>query len=109
MKILVLNSGSSSIKFELIDTDSDERLAEGVVERIGEADTTLTITVQQGKTEPASKRYTQLAISDHRSGLERSLSVLIESGIIQKISDLDGIGHRIVHGGQLFRTPVPLR
>lgn len=106
MKILVLNTGSSSIKFELIDVDQDLRLAEGSVERIGEANATLNFLSKLSNSSEIQPREELAAVPDHHHGLQHSLKLLIESGIIQDVSDLGGIGHRIVHGGDVFSAPV---
>jgi acetate kinase len=83
MKILVLNSGSSSIKYRLFDMSAERELAAGAVDRIGESD-----------------------ISDHESGLRLVAQKLRESGTIADASDLDAIGHRVVHGGDRFKAPA---
>ena len=106
MKILVLNSGSSSIKFELIDVGSDLRLAEGGVERIGEKNATLNIKIHKPDGQAGQHCQEAVAIHDHRSGLQRCLERLVQSGVIRDSSDLNGIGHRIVHGGSVFSEPV---
>ena len=82
-KVLVLNSGSSSIKFELFGMDPLARLAEGLVERIGASD-----------------------VRDHREGFERVLRAIAGSGSLRDASELFGIGHRVVHGGEAFRGAV---
>lgn len=86
MKVLVLNSGSSSIKYRLFGMKSMEVLRAGAVERIGEP-------------EPSAAR-------DHREGFERVMSDLSDSGTIGDPADLFGIGHRVVHGGERFREPT---
>ncbi len=106
MHILVLNVGSSSIKFQLIDTDEaaindarDRRLARGQIERIGgEAIVTLSAT---GK--PATK--TTAAVRDHTDAVERIIAWLIsdESGVpVTTVSQIEAVGHRFVHGGERF-------
>jgi len=86
VKILVLNSGSSSIKYALFDAESLAELRSGIVERIGE---------------PGSS-----SVPDHREGFRRVLSDLLDSGAIREAADLFGIGHRVVHGGDRFREPA---
>jgi acetate kinase len=86
MKVLVLNSGSSSIKYRLFRIESMAVLRAGVVDRIGE-----------------SGPY---AVRDHGEGFGRVMSDLSDSGTIGKPAGLFGIGHRVVHGGERFREPV---
>jgi len=86
MKILVLNSGSSSIKYALFAAGSLAELRAGIVSRIGEPGT--------------------FSVPDHREGFRRVMSDLLESGAIRETAGLSGIGHRIVHGGERFREPV---
>ena len=106
MHILVLNVGSSTLKFQLIDTDEDKivgnadlRLARGVIERIGgEAIVSLETTGR-----PPVKRAT--AIRNHAAAIERVVAWLIseESGVpISAITDIQAVGHRVVHGGERF-------
>jgi acetate kinase len=104
--ILVLNVGSSSLKFQLIDTDEsaiansqDRRLARGQLERIGgEAILTLEATGQRATTTTAS-------IRDHAAAVEHVISWLIsaDSGVaITRVSEIEAVGHRVVHGGERF-------
>jgi len=86
VKILVLNSGSSSIKYRLFTMESMAVLRIGVVDRIGE---------------PGGS-----AVRDHREGFRRLMSDLSDSGAILESADLFGIGHRVVHGGDRFRKPA---
>jgi len=86
VKVLVLNSGSSSIKYRLFRMDSMEVLRAGAVERIGEPG-------------PSPVR-------DHREGFAHVMSDLSDSGAVRDAVDLFGIGHRVVHGGERFRNPA---
>lgn len=105
MKILVINTGSSSIKYELFDMECHHRLAAGVVEKIGEGDTLLTheITPINGE---SIKKIEKGAISDHHKGLNRIVELLIdpEYGVIRDKSEISAVGHRIVHGGETFHA-----
>ncbi|NOX14460.1 MAG: acetate kinase, partial [Epsilonproteobacteria bacterium] len=105
MKILVLNSGSSSIKFQLFDAETYESLVSGIIEQIGENDSLAKIKFkdENGKNLELEKN---MAIVDHKSGLEVMNSLLIESKIIKDLCELDGIGHRVVHGGEKFSKPT---
>ena len=104
MKVLVINSGSSSIKYQLFNMDDGAVLASGSVERIGEAQglhrhrlhTVADIT---------EHRYEQ-CIADHREGLSRIGMQLRESGAVTGLAELFAIGHRVVHGGESFREPA---
>ncbi len=105
MKILVLNSGSSSIKFQLFDMRGPEVLAAGLIEKIGE---------QQGRAHlkrlPGSADEQVIdeerVIENHRDGLRVMGRLLRRSGALADIATLDGIGHRVVHGGEHFSAPV---
>ncbi len=100
MKILVLNSGSSSIKFQLFNAKTNESLVAGVIEQIGEK-------LSHAKIKFGSNELEKnIAIPDHKEGLEMMNSLLIESKIIKDLCELDGIGHRVVHGGEEFSKPV---
>ncbi|ANQ48745.2 MULTISPECIES: acetate/propionate family kinase [Flammeovirga] len=103
MKILILNSGSSSIKFQLIDMPSEEVIGKGLIEKIGLTDASITVKNAKGK-----KETLQLNIPNHAKGIEFLLSVLTdkEMEIISDLDELTCVGHRIVHGGQAFSKSV---
>ena len=110
MKILVLNSGSSSVKFQVIETDlermnahQDLTLATGQVEKIGLADSRLVLNV------PERKPYSDYReILEHRAAIDWALRILCddEHGILSEVSDIDAVGHRVVHGGESFASSV---
>ncbi|MFV0481400.1 MAG: acetate/propionate family kinase [Campylobacteraceae bacterium] len=100
MKILVINSGSSSIKFQLISIENEQILASGIVEQIGEE--LGQIKLQSSGNEAVKK---SMIVVNHKQGMEIISSFLIESKIINSFNDLSGIGHRVVHGGY-FKEPV---
>jgi acetate kinase len=105
MKLLVLNSGSSSIKYELFEITAWRSLASGLVERIGEPESRLRhwqVDAEGKKTESTRTR----AVADHRQGIELIAEVLREFDVIRLTSELYGIGHRVVHGGEAFREPA---
>lgn len=102
MKILVLNSGSSSIKFQLFEMDKNESVATGLVEAIGESFGS--IKVKCLKTD--EQKHEMLYIADHAQGLELVQSFLKELGILDSLDILDGIGHRIVQGADLYSEPT---
>ena len=102
MKILVLNSGSSSLKYQVIDMDTEETLAKGYFERIGQANSFLTHKVH------GEKRKFEHYAKNHEQAIEFVLSRLINPhyGVLKDLSELGGIGHRVVHGGEKFSNPV---
>ena len=104
MRVLVLNSGSSSVKYELFSIDNEERcLCKGAVERIGLPDSTLTHDV------PGRERFElTAAIPDHGVAIERILALLThgEHGVIRELGEIEGVGHRVVHGGEKFSDSV---
>jgi len=105
MKILVLNSGSSSIKFQLFEMMENKSLATGIVEQIGEKMAHAKI-----KFKDISDKDTELkedrVIANHKEGLDVLNSLLKKSFLIDNLSSLDGIGHRVVHGGVNLSKPV---
>ena len=100
MKILVLNSGSSSIKFQLFDAKTNNSLVNGIIEQIGEKISHAKIKFKGKELEKTT------SIPNHKIGLEIMNSLLIESKIIKDLCELDGIGHRVVHGGEEFSKPT---
>ena len=103
MKILVLNCGSSSVKYKLIDTDNDRVMAEGGVEKIGLPDGFLKFKKADG-----SKEITQLGHIDHLAGVQAILANLTdpEVGCIKSFDEIDAVGHRVVHGAEKFSKSV---
>ncbi len=105
MKVLVVNCGSSSIKFQLIDIRRIEAqeylLAKGMVERIGEKNSAASCTAPGG----ASLRL-EREIADHRSALLIVFGFLTECGAIEDRAEIEGVGHRVVHGGEHFKESV---
>jgi len=103
MKILVLNSGSSSVKFQLIRMEDESLLAKGIVEKIGSSDAIITYQ-PEGKNKIREIRE----VLNHGVAIELVLSLLLHSqhGVIQNKNEIDGIGHRVVHGGEDFAESV---
>src|SRR5690606_16568202 len=105
MNILVLNSGSSSLKYKLFSAAKEEVLAFGLVERIGMPGGLGKIThqVQQNGKYEAEKE-----ISDHQQGLRMILDLLIDEkwGVVRELNEIDGIGHRVLHGGEYFKESI---
>lgn len=102
MKVLVLNSGSSSLKFQLIDMDTEEVLAKGNFERIGQYNSFLTHKVGD------VKRKFEKPVSNHEKAIRFVLNKLLSSqyGVIKSVDEIDAVGHRIVHGGERFTKPA---
>ena len=98
MKIFVVNCGSSSIKYQLIDMKDESVIAKGLVERIGIEGSVLTHT-------PAGK---ESAIPDHVDGIKKVLAALVDPnhGVIKSMDEIDAVGHRVVHGGEIFNESV---
>jgi acetate kinase len=105
MKILVINSGSSSIKYRLFDITDKTVLASGVMEQIGEAESRLTHHTRNSKGEMEEIVIAE-PVADHRQGFQRIGAVLSEPGAVQDNKELFGIGHRVVHGGEEFKEPA---
>ena len=99
MNVLVINAGSSSLKYQLLVPESGEVLAKGLVERIGEAGAKLTH--RAGDAEPL---VVEERVADHSEGFERVFSAFETTG--GPITDLAGIGHRVVHGGDRLTEPT---
>lgn len=100
MKVLVLNCGSSSIKYQLRDTAGDSVEAAGLVSRIGEDGST--IDTQTGET----IRSREVLVPDHGRGLELIVESLLDpdTGVLNDLSEVAAVGHRVVHGGSYFST-----
>jgi len=98
MKILVINSGSSSIKFQLLEMPKGEVIAKGLIERIGFKDAILNYKTDQKNVKEIS------TILNHEQGLEKIASLLLSKdvGVVQSTEDIIAVGHRVVHGGSVF-------
>ncbi len=103
MKILVLNCGSSSVKYKLIETVGAEVLAEGGVEKIGLPDGFLKYKRRDG-----SKAIVELGMTDHKGAVQAILDILTDKveGCIKSYAEIDAVGHRVVHGGEKFNSSV---
>jgi acetate kinase len=103
MKILVLNCGSSSIKYKLLDMNTDDVLAQGIVDKIGQNGSALKLTLPNG-----NKVILEGEILEHSMGIEYILGVITSEkyGCIRSLSEIDAVGHRIVHGGVKFNSSV---
>ena len=107
MKILVINTGSSSIKYQLFDMDQQIVLASGLAEKIGEATSILTHKIIKENGENITK-VKEGMILDHQEGLIRIVDLLVDAeyGVIKDKSEISAVGHRVVHGGETFQSPT---
>ncbi len=106
MKILVINSGSSSIKYKLFDVDHGRVMASGLAERIGESSSILT---HHRAAEGGEEKHIEKdGIADHKEGLKRIVGLLLDpqTGAIGSRSEIGAVGHRVVHGGDTFHEPT---
>lgn len=105
MNILVINCGSSSLKYQLIDTNAEEVLAKGLCERIGLGESVLNHT-------PAGREKVVLHcdMPDHEAAIKEVVKILTdkENGVIAGLDEIGAIGHRVVHGGEKFNSSVPI-
>ena len=101
MKILVINSGSSSLKFELIDMINEKTISKGICERIGISDPIFTFKNLEKNTKIDARPE---PMSDHKIAIDIVLKTLQDSeiGVISSVDDIDAIGHRVVHGGEYY-------
>ncbi len=102
MKILVINSGSSSIKFQVIDRDTEKMLASGLIERVG---------LSEGRMKYRcgdTKIVVDKPIPDHETGLDLLLKTIVdpEIGALSSLDEIGACGHRVVHGGEKFTSSV---
>ena len=102
MKILVINSGSSSLKYQLFEMENEKVLSSGLIEKIGEEISIITHKVNQEKTK------FEKPILNHTKAIETMISLLTstEFGVIQDKTEIHAIGHRVVHGGEQFKEPT---
>lgn len=100
MTVLVLNSGSSSIKYQLVEPTGGEVLASGLVERIGETEGRI------AHSDRAGERDSTVPIPDHRAGLELAFDMFRTSGDSLELLGVTAVGHRVVHGGKVFSAPT---
>lgn len=103
MNVLVINCGSSSLKYQLISSESEEVLAKGLCERIGISGSAITHTPAGG-----DKVTEEVAMADHTDAVRYVIEKLTDEtvGVIKNLSEIDAVGHRIVHGGEKFASSV---
>lgn len=100
MKLMAVNAGSSSLKFQLLEMPKETVVASGVIERIGLENANFKITYNGSKTE--EKRD----MPDHSVAVKALLEKLVDLGIVESYDDIAGVGHRVVHGGEAFSDSV---
>ena len=99
-KIIAINAGSSSLKFQLFEMPNEEVITKGLIERIGMDDSVFNITVK------GEKQSVTTDIPNHDVAVKLLLSKLTDLGIIQSLDEIEGVGHRVVHGGEAFADSV---
>lgn len=104
MKVLVINAGSSSLKYQLIDVDTKDVIAKGLVDRIGISDSNVIYKPAMGKTGFAVVRD----VKDHTEAIRIVIEAMLDpvNGVIKSMDEIDAVGHRVVHGGEKFTAPV---
>lgn len=95
-KIMAVNAGSSSLKFQLFEMPEEKVITKGIVERIGSEDAVYTISLN------GEKQKTKLPVPNHKVAVNIVLSDLIEKGILASLDEIAGVGHRVVQGGKYF-------
>ncbi|MDU4889071.1 MAG: acetate kinase [Clostridium sp.] len=103
MKVLVINCGSSSLKYQLINMENEESLAQGLVERIGIEGSVLTQKV------PGKDKYIiEQPMADHKDAIKLVLEALVDEthGVIASMDEISAVGHRVVHGGEKYAESV---
>ena len=100
VKVMAVNAGSSSLKFQLINMPSEEVITSGLVERIGQEVGNFVIKVN------GEKIQTQTPIPDHQVAVELLLNALVDHHIVESLEEIDAVGHRVVHGGEDFDDSV---
>jgi acetate kinase len=103
MKILVINCGSSSLKYQLINMENEMSLAQGLVERIGNEGSVLT-----QKVEGREKYIIKQGMKDHKDAIQLVLKTLVDetNGVINSVEEIAAVGHRVVHGGEFYSSSV---
>ncbi len=100
--IMAVNSGSSSLKFELFSMPEEITVAKGLFERLGSGSAAFTLRVGD------AKHQTTVALNDHQQAADYLLDALLESGIVPSLTLIDGVGHRVAHGGEYFKDSSPI-
>ena len=103
MNILVINCGSSSLKFQLINAETEQCIAKGLCDRIGIDGSKIAYTPAGG-----SKEVTETPMPDHTEAIRLVLEALTneKTGVVKDLSEIGAVGHRVVHGGEKFASSV---
>ena len=99
-KIMAVNAGSSSLKFQLLEMPAEKVIAEGLFEKIGLSDPHFTIKYNGLKEEE------DISIKNHQDAVEMLLKVLVEKKIVSRLEEISGVGHRILHCGEFYSDSV---
>ena len=104
MKVLVINAGSSSLKYQLIDVEKKTVIAKGLIDRIGIKDSNIIYKPSMGKKGFEIVRD----VKDHVEAIRIVIDAMLdpENGVIKSMDEIDAVGHRVVHGGEKFTEPV---
>lgn len=105
MKILVINAGSSSLKYQLIDMENEHLLAKGICEQIGDDNATFTHKVPDNEAKNIKEPH---AMANHGDAIQLVLDTLVSAdhGVIASMSEIGAVGHRVLHGGEKFSASV---
>ena len=105
MKILVINAGSSSLKYQLINMENEHLLAKGICEQIGDDNATFTHKVPDNEAKNIKEPH---AMANHGDAIQLVLNTLVsaENGVIASMSEIGAVGHRVLHGGEKFSASV---
>ncbi|GAA0476036.1 acetate kinase [Alkalibacterium psychrotolerans] len=96
-KIFAINAGSSSLKFQLLEMPTEIVITKGIFERIGSSEAEFTLNYN------TVKKHEILPLSNHQEAVDHLLEVLVTEGIIKTLTEIEGIGHRVAHGGEQFQ------
>jgi len=100
MKIFVVNTGSSSLKYQLIDMEGEKVISKGLVERIGAEGSSMTFHVR------GEKKKIEKTILNHTDAIKLVFNVLKEESVLKDVSEIDAVGHRVVHAGEKYSGSV---
>ncbi len=102
MKIMSVNAGSSSLKFKLFEMPAETVLCEGIFERIGQEKGALKFEMD------GTKEKSQPVLEDHSVAVNILLDLLVDKGVVASLEEIEGVGHRVVHGGEKFAKSVKI-
>jgi acetate kinase len=102
MKVLVLNAGSSSIKYQVIDAEREESLIRGIIDEIGSGSSGVHYVAGDKESERKER------VRTHSEAIGIALKCILEAGVVEDLREIDAVGHRVVHGGERFTGTVPI-